>query len=191
MEAAELFPAWQGLRGTWQAGRGGSWNYSAVPPILDRYTAPCPSTRRMCTDKRVGGPQTSSANGKSANLRTVIFLDFRFADLPQMWQFADLRFADHICFVICGFAICGPNLALILIGINSTREVLLRTRVYCRLQLTAGLKLHHTIMYPSTAKHSLLKIQSGPILLASFFSGSKANSRYWTLSLPTQTWGTV
>jgi hypothetical protein len=26
---------------------------------------------------------------------------FRFAELPQMWQFADLRFAHHIFFVIC------------------------------------------------------------------------------------------
>jgi hypothetical protein len=47
----------------------------------------------------VGGLQVSSENRKSANLRTLIF--FRFADLPQMLQFADLR--PNI------FAICGPN----------------------------------------------------------------------------------
>ena len=33
---------------------------------------------------------------------------FGLAGLPQMWQFADLRFADHIFFAICGFANCGP-----------------------------------------------------------------------------------
>jgi hypothetical protein len=114
-----------------------------------------------------------SANkfSKSQIRKFAEFNFFRFANLPQMSQFADLPFADHISFVICGFAICGPNLALILKGITSTREVLLRvrTRVYCRLPLTAGLKLRHKMMYHSTAKHSLFKILSGPILLASFF----------------------
>jgi hypothetical protein len=41
---------------------------------------------------------TSSANRKSENSRTYK-LFFLFADLPQMWQFA-----DHVF-----FAICGPN----------------------------------------------------------------------------------
>jgi hypothetical protein len=50
---------------------------------------------------KVGGPQISSEYRKSANLQTNFS---RFADLPQMWQFA-----DHIFFSICGFAICGPN----------------------------------------------------------------------------------
>ncbi len=52
---------------------------------------------------KVSGPQINSR--KSANLRTS-----RFADIEQMWHFAELRFADSIFFVICGlecgFAIC-------------------------------------------------------------------------------------
>jgi len=50
--------------------------------------------------------------GRSANkfrqlqIRKLADLTFfRFADLPQMWQFPNLRFADPI-FKICGFAIC-------------------------------------------------------------------------------------
>jgi hypothetical protein len=46
---------------------------------------------------------------KSANLRTYIFYFAFFVDLPQIWQITDLRFADHIFFAICVFAICGPN----------------------------------------------------------------------------------
>ncbi len=41
---------------------------------------------------KMGGPQISSANRKSENQRTSLF--FRFADLPQMQQFRDLRFVD-------------------------------------------------------------------------------------------------
>ncbi len=52
---------------------------------------------------RVGGPQKRSSNRKPANLRLQFF---RFADLMQLWQCADLR---TIYFAICGFAICGPN----------------------------------------------------------------------------------
>jgi hypothetical protein len=44
--------------------------------------------------------QLSSANHKSANYRTNFF--FRFADLPQVWHFANLRFAEYIIFAICG-----------------------------------------------------------------------------------------
>jgi hypothetical protein len=64
---------------------------------------------RFCTfpilSTKVGGPQISFASRKSANLRTSFF---RFADLPQMWQFADLQFADwHTSKSpsICGFVI--------------------------------------------------------------------------------------
>jgi hypothetical protein len=32
-------------------------------------------------------------------------ISFRFVDLPQMWQFADLRFADHVFLGYCEFAI--------------------------------------------------------------------------------------
>ncbi len=63
---------------------------------------------------KLGGPQTSSANGKSANLRNSIFLDLR-----TFRKCGNLRiyrwFADHISYTICGFAIFGPNLVLILI----------------------------------------------------------------------------
>ncbi len=52
----------------------------------------------------VGGLQISSANRKSANLRTYFF---RFSKLLQMCQFADLCFADRIFFSICRFANCG------------------------------------------------------------------------------------
>jgi hypothetical protein len=44
----------------------------------------------------VGGPQISSANRKSPILRTNRI--FIFADPPQVWQFADWRFADPIFF---------------------------------------------------------------------------------------------
>ncbi len=42
---------------------------------------------------KVGGPQLCSANHKSANLRLTQFSGF--ADLPLMWQFAYLRFANR------------------------------------------------------------------------------------------------
>jgi hypothetical protein len=46
----------------------------------------------------VGGPQVQQiANPQICGLR--------IGDLPQMWQFLDLRFADPVF-----FAICGPNL---------------------------------------------------------------------------------
>ncbi len=32
-----------------------------------------------------------------------------FADLPNVWQFVDLRLADSILFAIFGFAICWPK----------------------------------------------------------------------------------
>jgi hypothetical protein len=44
----------------------------------------------------MGGPQKSSANRKSGNLRTFVI----FAELLQVWQFADLRFAELI-FLLC------------------------------------------------------------------------------------------
>ncbi len=51
---------------------------------------------------KVSGLQIFFSNRKSAFTGLNFF---GFADLPQMQQFADLRFADHIC----GFAIFGPN----------------------------------------------------------------------------------
>jgi hypothetical protein len=38
----------------------------------------------------VGGPQISSANPQICGLKKFVI----FSDLPQVWQFADLRFAD-------------------------------------------------------------------------------------------------
>ncbi len=54
-----------------------------------------------CWFSEVGRPQISSANRRSTNLRTNK-LFFILLDLPQVWQFADLRFADPIFFAICG-----------------------------------------------------------------------------------------
>ncbi len=46
--------------------------------------------------------------GRSTNKSRKFAADLIF--LPQMWHFVDLRFADHIFFAICGFAIFGPSL---------------------------------------------------------------------------------
>jgi hypothetical protein len=46
-------------------------------------------------------PQTSE-NPQICGLTKFV----TFADLPLVWQFADLRFADPLFFAICGFAIC-------------------------------------------------------------------------------------
>jgi hypothetical protein len=62
---------------------------------------------------KVGGPQISPVNHKSSNLQTIFF--FRFADLQQMWQFANhvfFVFADHVYFAICGIAIEDPIIFL-------------------------------------------------------------------------------
>jgi hypothetical protein len=48
------------------------------------------------------GPQIGSANHKSANLRLTKFSGF--ADLPLMWQFAYLRFANRN--VSCHLQVC-------------------------------------------------------------------------------------
>jgi hypothetical protein len=42
----------------------------------------------------VGGPKISSANCKSTNRGLIKFV--RLADLPKMWQYVDLRFANLI-----------------------------------------------------------------------------------------------
>jgi hypothetical protein len=52
----------------------------------------------------------SSRGGQIANPQIFGLTKFViFADLPQVWQFADLPFADPIFFAICGFKICEPN----------------------------------------------------------------------------------
>jgi hypothetical protein len=57
----------------------------------------------------VGGPQKvpQITNPQIGGLKQFV----RFADLPQMWHFADLQFADLIFLVIWGFLICGLALA--------------------------------------------------------------------------------
>jgi hypothetical protein len=45
----------------------------------------------------VGGPQTSSGNPQICGRNFLL----SFADLPQMWQFEDLRFVYH---TFCKFA---------------------------------------------------------------------------------------
>ncbi len=60
-----------------------SLNANPLPPLL------------LFVYSKVGSPQISSANGKSANLWTNFFYVFR--TFQKMWHFAE--FGDHIVFV--------------------------------------------------------------------------------------------
>jgi hypothetical protein len=69
---------------------------------------------------KVGDPQISSANHKSANfLSLIVFL--RFADLPQMWYLADVL--THSC---CDMRICNVSI----------RD--LQSQAFCVLKTTAN-----------------------------------------------------
>jgi hypothetical protein len=52
------------------------------------------------SSSEVGGPQISFANPEICGLKKFVI----FADLPPVWRFGVLRFADPIF-----FAICRPN----------------------------------------------------------------------------------
>ncbi len=49
-----------------------------------------------------------------------------------MWQFADLRFADQIFFVICGFAICSfeDQFLVLRLAIRQARVKISATEVF-------------------------------------------------------------
>jgi hypothetical protein len=51
---------------------------------------------------------SQSPSNKHHKFVDLIFFH-RNADLGQMWQFVDMRFADHIFLEICKFAICRLN----------------------------------------------------------------------------------
>jgi hypothetical protein len=58
----------------------------------------------------VGGPQISFANEQICKLTVFV----KFADIPQMWQFADVRFAGPIFYEVCDLKLMffGKNLRI-------------------------------------------------------------------------------
>jgi hypothetical protein len=84
--------------------------HSSTESLSSKLTSPSSDARQLVTQDakfrilvsfyviHTGGQSAiNSANRKSANLRTLKFV--RFTDLPQMWHFANLRFANPIFFL--------------------------------------------------------------------------------------------